>query len=61
MAHSGHPWLHRTCPLLGVKRTSTASAAAMRVLVFGSDKSKLSEATERYLAYKQGHGGNVPD
>jgi hypothetical protein len=21
MAHSGHPWLHRTCPLSGVKRT----------------------------------------
>src|SRR5438477_10048023 len=22
MAHSGPPWLHRTCPLSGVKRTS---------------------------------------
>jgi len=21
LAQSGHPWLHRTCPLSGVKRT----------------------------------------
>ena len=29
LAQSGHPWLHRTCPLLGVKRTWQLAAGTL--------------------------------
>ena len=31
LAHSGHRWLHRTCPLSGVKRTSQNSVTSGNV------------------------------